>query len=252
MVLAIAALRNLEIHQMDVKTAFLNGDLDEEIYMEQPEGFVAPGQEKKVCKLVKSLYGLKQAPKQWHQKFDSVVLANGFKINECDKCIYVKNTVNGYVILCLYVGDMLIVGSDDEMIKSTKAMLSTRFDMKDMGLVDVILGVKILRTSDGLVLSQSHYVDKILDKFSNDDSGMARTPIDVNLHMSKNRGESVSQLEYSRVIGSLMYLMSCTRPDIAYAVSKLSRYTSNPNGDHWKGIVRVLRYLRYTRDYGLH
>ena len=101
MVLAIAALRNLEIHQMDVKTAFLNGDLDEEIYMEQPEGFVAPEQEKKVCKLVKSLYGLKQAPKQWHQKFDSVVLANGFKINECDKCIYVKNTVNGYVILCL-------------------------------------------------------------------------------------------------------------------------------------------------------
>ena len=252
MVLAIAALRNLEIHQMDVKTAFLNGDLDEEIYMEQPEGFVAPGQEKKVCKLVKSLYGLKQALKQWHQKFDRVVLANGFKINECDKCIYVKNTVNGYVILCLYVDDMLIVGSDDEMIKSTKAMLSTRFDMKDMGLADVILGVKILRTSDGLVLSQSHYVDKILDKFSNDDSGVARTPIDVNLHMSKNRGESVSQLEYSRVIGSLMYLMSCIRPDIAYAVSKLSRYTSNPNGDHWKGIVRVLRYLRYTRDYGLH
>ena len=252
MVLAIAALRNLEIHQMDVKTAFLNGDLDEEIYMEQPEGLVAPGQEKKVCKLVKSLYGLKQAPKQWHQKFDSVVLANGFKINECDKCIYVKNTVNGYVILCLYVDDMLIIGSDDEMIKSTKAMLSTRFDMKDMGLADVILRVKILRTSDGLVPSQSHYVDKILDKFSNDDSGVARTPIDVNLHMSKNRGESVSQLEYSRVIGSLMYLMSCTRPDIAYAVSKLSRYTSNPNGDHWKGIVRVLRYLRYTRDYGLH
>ena len=132
MVLAIAALRNLEIHQMDVKTAFLNGDLDEEIYMEQPEGFVAPGREKKVCKLVKSLYGLKQAPKQWHQKFDSVVLDNGFKINECDKCIYVKNTVNGYVILCLYVDDMLIVGSDDEMIKSTKAMLSTRFDMKEI------------------------------------------------------------------------------------------------------------------------
>ena len=252
MVLAIAALRNLEIHQMDVKTAFLNGDLDEEIYLEQPEGFVAPGQEKKVCKLVKSLYGLKQAPKQWHQKFDSVVLANGFKINECDKCIYIKNTVNGYVILFLYVDDMLIVGSDDEMIKSTNALLSTRFDMKDTGLADVILGVKILRTSDGLVLSQSHYVDKILDKFSNDDSGVARTPIDVNFHMSKNRGESVSQLEYSRVIGSLMYLMSCTRPDIAYAVSKLSRYTSNPNGDHWKGIVRVLRYLRYTRDYGLH
>ncbi|KAD5802426.1 hypothetical protein E3N88_13786 [Mikania micrantha] len=95
LVLAIAALRNLEVHQMDVKTAFLNGDLEEEIYMEQPEGFSAPGQEGKVCKLVKSLYGLKQAPKQWHQKFDQVMLNNGFKINECDKCVYVKNTMRG-------------------------------------------------------------------------------------------------------------------------------------------------------------
>ncbi|RVW71630.1 Retrovirus-related Pol polyprotein from transposon TNT 1-94 [Vitis vinifera] len=252
MVLAIAALRNLEIHQMDVKTAFLNGDLDEEIYMEQPEGFSAPGQEKKVCKLVKSLYGLKQAPKQWHEKFDNVMLSHGFKINECDKCVYVKDTEHGYVIVCLYVDDMLIVGSDDKMITSTKNMLNSRFDMKDMGLADVILGIKIKRTSDELILSQSHYVDKILGKFDKDNSGVARTPVDVTLHLSKNKGESVSQVEYSRVIGSLMYLMSCTRPDIAYAVSKLSRYTSNPGAKHWQGIIRVLKYLRFTRDYGLH
>ena len=252
MVLAIAALQNLEIHQMDVKTAFLNGDLDEKIYMDQPDGFIAPEQEKKVCRLVKSLYGLKQAPKQWHQKFDSVMLANDFKINECDKYVCVKDTENGYIILCLYIDDMLTIGSDDKMVKSTKAMLSTRFDMKYMGLADVILGVKILRTSYGLVLSQSHYVDKILNKFSKDDFGVARTPLDVNLYMSKNKGEGVSQLEYSKVIGSLMYLMSCIRPNIAYTVSKLSRYTSNPNDGHWKGIIRVLRYLRYTHDYGLH
>ena len=92
MLISIAALFNLEIHQMDVKTAFLNGDLNEEIYMEQPEGFVVSGQEKKVCRLVKSFYGLKQAPKQWHEKFDHAMLTNGFKINECDKCVYVKNT----------------------------------------------------------------------------------------------------------------------------------------------------------------
>ena len=183
---------------------------------------------------MKSLYGIKKAQKQWHQKFDSVMLANDFNINECDKCVYVKDAENGYIILILYIDDMLIIGSDDKMVKSTKAMLSTRFDMKYMGLDDVILGVKILRTSDGLVLSQSHYVDKILNKFSDDDSGVARTPLDVNLHMSKNKGESVSQLEYSRVIGSLMYLMSCTRLDIAYTVSKPSRYMSNPNDDHWK------------------
>ncbi|KAL6980229.1 dynamin GTPase [Sarracenia purpurea var. burkii] len=165
MILAIAALRDLEVHQMDVKTAFLNGDLNEEIYMEQPEGFAVPGQEKKVCRLVKSLYGLKQAPKQWHEKFDSAMLSGGFRINECDKCVYVKETDAGYVILCLYVDDLLIVGSDGKIIESTKNMLRSSFDMKDMGLADVILGVKISRTSDGLVLSQSHYIEKILEKY---------------------------------------------------------------------------------------
>ena len=133
--------------------AFLNGELDEKIYIEQPKGFVAPGQEKKVCKLVKSLYGLKQAPKQWHEKFDSVMMANGLKINECDKCVYVKSTKDNYVILCLYVDDMLIVGSNDRMIKSTKNMLNSRFDMKDMGPADVILGIKIKRSPNGLILS---------------------------------------------------------------------------------------------------
>ncbi|GJU01112.1 retrotransposon protein, putative, ty1-copia subclass [Tanacetum coccineum] len=125
MILAIAALRNLEVHQMDVKTAFLNGDLKEEIYMNQPEGFIAPGQEGKVCRLVKSLYGLKQAPKQWHQKFDHTMLESGFKINKCD--------------------------NNDKMIKSTKDMLKSKFDMKDMGLADVILRIKIIRNQNGLV-----------------------------------------------------------------------------------------------------
>ena len=108
MLIAIASLNNLEIHQMDVKMAFLNGDLDEKIYIEQPEGFVAPGQERKVCKLDKSLYSLKQAPKQWHKKFDSAILSNGFKINECDKCVYVKTTQKGYVIVCLYINVLMI------------------------------------------------------------------------------------------------------------------------------------------------
>ena len=102
MIIAITTLRNLEIHQMDVKTTFLNGDLDEEIYMEQLEGFIAPGQEKKVCKLVKLLYGLKQAQKQWHEKFDHTMITNGFKINECDKCIYVKEIENSchFMFIC--------------------------------------------------------------------------------------------------------------------------------------------------------
>ena len=155
MIIKITALRNLEIHQMDVKMAFLNGDLDEKIYVEQSKGFIAPGQEKKVCKLGKSLHSLKQAPKQWHDKFDHTMITSGFKKKECDKCVYVKETENGYVILCLYIDDMLIIGSNDDLIKSTK----NTFDMKDMDLADVIFGIKISKASNGLILSQTHYIN---------------------------------------------------------------------------------------------
>ena len=179
-------------------------------------------------------------------------MTNGFKINECDKCVYVKNTERGFVIICLYVDDMLIMGSNNEVIKTTKKMLNNKFNMKDLGVADVILGIKISKTSDGLILSQSHYIEKILKKFKQDDNSSTRTPVDVNLHLSKNNGKSISQQEYAQAIGSLMYVMNCTRPDIAYAVSKLSRYTSNPGPDHWKTIIRVLRYLKYSQNYGLH
>ncbi|KAK6146304.1 hypothetical protein DH2020_020173 [Rehmannia glutinosa] len=201
---------------MDVKTAFLNGELDEEIYMEQSEG-----------------------------------KSHGFKINECDKCVYIKGTTNDYIIVCFYVDDMLIMGSSHDLIMKTKNMLKKNFDMKDMGLSDVILGIKISRTSDGIVLSQSHYVESILRRFNAFDSAPAKTPVDLSLHLAKNRGEPVSQLEYARVIASLMYLKNCTRSDIAYSVSKLSRFTSNPSTDHWKAVTRVLRYLKYTMNYGI-
>ena len=147
---------------------------------------------------------------------------------------------------------MLIVGSDDDMIKSTKNMLKSKFDMKDMGLADVILGIKISRASNELILSQTHYVDKILGKFNKDDNTVPKTPLDTSIYLSKNKGEGIFQVKYARIIGSLMYLTSCTRPDLAYTVSKLSRYTNNLGTVHWKAIVRVLRYLRYTRNYGLH
>ncbi|KAL0433961.1 UNVERIFIED_CONTAM: Retrovirus-related Pol polyprotein from transposon TNT 1-94 [Sesamum latifolium] len=215
---------------MDVKTAFLNGELDEEIYMEQPEGFVVPGQEKKVCRLVKSLYGLNK------------LLNNGMKNLTGQYCqmaskstsvinVYVKSSHNSFIIVCLYVDDMLIMGSNRDIILTTKRMLTKHFDMKDMN-ADVILGIKISKTSDGLALSQSHYVETILKKFKAYDSPPAKTPVDLNLHLAKNKGEPEGQIEYSRIIGSLMCIMNCTRPDIAYAVNKLSRFTSNPSKDH--------------------
>ncbi|GJV61493.1 zinc finger, CCHC-type containing protein [Tanacetum coccineum] len=140
---------------MDVKTAFLNGELEEEVYTEKPEGYLMQGQEKKVCKLVKSLYELKQAPKQWHQKFNQVNLSNGFRINESDKCVY-SRFVNGKgVIIYLYVDDMLIFGTDLEQVQMTKKILSKNLDIKDLGEADVILGIKILLKENRLITHTS-------------------------------------------------------------------------------------------------
>nr|GFB19748.1 zinc finger, CCHC-type [Tanacetum cinerariifolium] len=140
LLLALPAIHDLVIHQMNVITAFLNGDLDEEIYMKQPEGFVMPGRESKVCKLKKLLYGLKQAPKQWHQKFDDVVLSNSFSLNQADKCMYSKFDASGKgVIICLYVDDMLIFGTDQDQVNKTKEFLSSKFDIKDLGEAEMIL-----------------------------------------------------------------------------------------------------------------
>ncbi|GJS15568.1 zinc finger, CCHC-type containing protein [Tanacetum coccineum] len=210
LLLALAAIQNLVIHQMDVKTAFLNGDLDEEVYMKQPECFVMLGNEHKVCKLVKSLYGLKQAPKQWHQKFDKDVLSSGFLLNQSDKCVYSKfdNSSKG-VIICLYVDDMLIFGTDQNQVDKTNKFLSSRFSMKDIGKVDVILGIKIKRENKGIAMTQSHYIEKILKKFNHEDCSPVSTPMDPVEKLKPN------------------------------TVGRLSRFTSDPSRQHWQAITMV-------------
>nr|GEX77190.1 zinc finger, CCHC-type [Tanacetum cinerariifolium] len=182
--------------QMDVKTTFLNGDLDEEVYMKQLEGFVMSGNEHKVYKLVKSLYGLKQAPKQWRQKFNEVVLSSGFILNQSNK-------------------------TDQNQVDKTKRFLSSRFSMKDMGEADVILGIKIKRKNKGIVITQSHYIEKILKKFNRDDFSPINTPMDRVEKLKPNTSKPVDQFEYSRAIGCLIYDMTSTRPDIAYDIHHL-------------------------------
>lgn len=256
--IALAAIHNLVIHHMDVKTAFLNGDLKEEIYMKQPEGFIVPGQEHKVCKLRKSLYGLKQAPKQWYEKFNNTLVDHGFRantsfiVNTSDSCVYTKLIDSDCVIICLYVDDMLIFGTSLKVVIEIKEFLSSKFEMKDLGETNVILGIKIQKIENGFSLSQAHYVEKILRKFNSFDVVPARTPYDPSIHLKKNRGTSVSQSEYTKIIGSVMYLMNCTRSDSAYVVSRLSRYTHNPNSDHWNALLHLLKYLKGTMDWSLH
>lgn len=153
---------------------------------------------------------------------------------------------------CVYMYHMLNADNNEKMIKSTKNLLNSRFDMKAMRYANAISKVKISKTSNGLIFSQSHYIDKILKKFSKDDFNVIRTPSNVNLHLSKNKRNSVSLVEYFRVIESLIYLISCTRPNIVYIVSELIRYTNNLSIYHSKRILKVLRYLRCTHNCGLH
>lgn len=156
------------------------------------------------------------------------------------------------VIVCLYVDDLLIFGSNLSVVNETKGMLSSNFDMKDLGEASAILGIKITRTSSGICLDQSHYIEKILRKYEYFDCKPACTPFDPNVKLFKNTGESVRQSEYASIIGSLRYATDCTRPDIAYAVGVLCRFTSNPSLEHWDAIERVMRYLKRTTNLGLH
>jgi hypothetical protein len=177
---------------MDVKTAFLNGELNEEIYMNQSDGFVAPGQENKVCRLRKFLYGLKQASKQWHEKFDRTLISVGFVVNEADTCVYYRFGGGKVVILCLYVDDILIFRTSTNVINDVKLFLSQSFDIKDLGEADVILNIKLIKGENEITMKQSHYVENILNHFGFSDSKASPTPYDPSLKLHKNRGQGIN------------------------------------------------------------
>ena len=254
--LGLAACLNLEIEQLDVKTAFLHGDLDEEIYMEQPEGFKVRGKEQLVCKLKKSLYGLKQAPRQWYRKFDSFMVSRGYSRTSSDHCVFVKRYSNDdFIILLLYVDDMLIIGHDTSKIAELKGELSKSFAMKDLGAAKKILGMKISRDRKNgkLWLSQEDYIEKVLEKFNMSKAKSVCSPLAGHFKLNSEQCPTsdkdkadMSRVPYASAVGSLMYAMVCTRPDIAHSVGVVSRFLSNPGKEHWEAVKWILRYLRGT------
>ncbi|KAK1606139.1 hypothetical protein QYE76_029812 [Lolium multiflorum] len=255
--LAIAAFFDYEIWQMDVKTAFLNGDIEEELYMVQPKGFVDPKNADKVCKLQRSIYGLKQASRSWNRRFDKVIKDFGFIQCHGEACIYKKVSGSSVAFPILYVDDILLIGNDIELLSSVKGYLNNSFSMKDLGEASYILGIKIYRDrSRRLIgLSQSTYLDKILKKFRMDESKKGFLPMLPGKVLSKTQGpataeerERMSNIPYASAVGSIMYAMLCTRPDIAHAVSLTSRYQSDPGMEHWTAVKNILKYLKRTKD----
>ena len=255
--LAIAAFYDYEIWQMDVKTAFLNGFLKEELYMMQPEGFVDPKNANKVCKLQRSIYGLVQASRSWNIRFDEMIKAFGFTQTYGEACVYKKVSGSSVAFLILYVDDILLMGNDIEFLESIKAYLNKCFSMKDLGEAAYILGIKIYRDrSRRLIgLSQSTYLDKILKKFNMDQSKKGFLPVLQGVQLSTAQcpttaedREKMSVIPYASAIGSIMYAMLCTRPDVNLAVSLVGRYQSNPGMEHWTAVKNILKYLKRTKD----
>lgn len=257
---AIAATLDYEIHQMDVKTAFLNGNLDEEIYMEQPEGFIEPGSEHLVCKLRKSLYGLKQAPRVWYQTLTRFMEESGFHRITKDHCVFVGTLDGRTCYVAIYVDDLLISAPLLSLVDHIKSLLKHRFQMTDLGEAHHLLGWSIERDRHArtLFIHQEKYATKVLDRFGNFVSFPAATPTDPNVHLSDNMCPQNADdelemrcLPYREAVGSFMYLMVGTRPDLAYFVREVSQFLSKPGREHWNAVVRGLRYLHGTQAIGL-
>ena len=259
-VLSLVVHYDLELHQMDVKTAFLNGELQEDIYMHQPLGFIEEGKEGMVCKLEKSIYGLKQASRHWFLKFDEKVTSFGFIENKVDDCIYIKVCGSRFIFLVLYVNNILLASNDMNLLKETKELLTKTFDMKDLGEASFVLGIKITRDRKMklLGLSQRSFIDKVLKRFNMQGCSKGEVPMGKGDRLNKDQcpknnmeRENMQNKLYASLVGSLMYIQVCTRPDIAFSISVLGRFQSNPREQHWVTAKKVMRYLQRTKTYKL-
>lgn len=247
--LALAARGGWEVHHMDVKSAFLNGDLAETVYVQQPPGFIV-GDGGKVLKLKKALYGLKQAPRAWNAKLDKELLALGFVRSKLDHAVYRRSKENSFLIVGVYVDDLIISGPDVDDIKMFKSEMKKKFNMSDLGLLSYYLGIEVKQDPSGITLCQSSYAAKIIDMAGMSNCNSSDTPMECRLKLSKkNEGELLNPTEYRSIIGSLRYIIN-TRPDLAFAVGVVSRYMEAPGRDHWLAVKRILRYLKGTLGYG--
>ncbi|RVW51141.1 Retrovirus-related Pol polyprotein from transposon TNT 1-94 [Vitis vinifera] len=252
LLLSMAAMCSWPLYQLDIKNAFLHGDLAEEVYMEQPPGFVAQGESGLVCRLRRSLYGLKQSPRAWFSRFSSVVQEFGMLRSTADRLVfYHHNSLGQCIYLVVYVDDIVITGSDQDGIQKLKQHLFTHFQTKDLGKLKYFLGIEIAQSSSGVVLSQRKYALDILEETGMLDCKPVDTPMDPNVKLVPGQGEPLGDPgRYRRLVGKLNYL-TITRPDISFPVSVVSQFLQSPCDSHWDAVIRILRYIKSTPGQGV-
>ena len=257
-VLALANKFDMEIHQMDVKSAYLNSDIDTNIYMKQPTGYIDNKNPELVCKLNKSIYGLKQSARCWNKLIDEYLKSEGYVQNKADPCIYVKSIIQEnkkiLTIITLYVDDTIICCNDIDYLREEKLKISSRFEMEDQGEIHYLLGMSIKRDRANKILTidQKLYLEGVLKRFGMANCNPVSTPMENGKRFQAltNDDEGVDINEYQAVIGSLVYASIATRPDISAVVGVLSKFMVKPGTDHWSGVKRILRYLKGTLSYG--
>lgn len=249
-ILAIAASQSWTLHQMDVKNAFLHGDLKEEVYIKLPSGMptLSPNE---VCKLKRSLYGLKQAPRVWFEKFQSTLLGFSFTQSQYDPSLFLQRTSKGIVVLLVYVDDIVVTGSDQEVISTIKQLLHSTFRMKDLGQLTYFLGLEVHYQPKGIFLNQHKYIQDLIQLASLTNVTSVDTPMEVNVKYRRDEGDLLEDPTlYRKLVGSLIYLTT-TRPDISFAVHTVSKFMQSPRHLHLSAVHRIIRYLIGTSKRGL-
>jgi hypothetical protein len=248
--LAIAAEGEWEVHHMDVKSAFLNGDLREEVYVLQPLGFVCPAAKRKVLKLKKALYGLKQAPQAWNAKLDEELTRLGFRRSVEEHTVYKRGTGVTLLLVGVYVDDLIICGPNSNEIAIFKQQMMKRFNMCDLGLLSYYLGIQVKQKPGEITICQSAYAEKILENCGMQGCNPVDTPMEQHLKLLPGKPELIlDATKYRSLVGSLRYLVN-TRPDLAFSVGMVSRFMETPNAEHWTAIKRIIRFVAGTIQYG--
>uniref|UniRef100_A0A251T6N3 Putative zinc finger, CCHC-type n=1 Tax=Helianthus annuus TaxID=4232 RepID=A0A251T6N3_HELAN len=251
LVLALAAQNDWYLHQMDVKTAFLNGKLKEQVFIDQPQGYIKPGEETKVCHLKRALYGLKQAPRAWYSRIDTYFIHHNFRKCTYEHTLYIKSTKEGKLVICLYVDDLIIASNSMKLISEFKDEMKKEFEMTDMGKLHYFLGMEVSYEDGNIILSQKKYMRNLLEKYRMNQCNTVSTPMEYGIKLSKDDPEEFKdESMYRSLVGSLMYLTN-TRPDIMFAVSKVSRFMESPKRSHWEAAKRILKYVKGTLDQGI-